>query len=69
MFIFILQINYLLKCIKKIQNILLMSLHHLLKSFRKLNRIGDNIIVTNMIIKNIEENKTHQNNDILNDIP
>lgn len=46
-----------------------MSLHHLLKSFRKLNRIGDNIIVTNMIIKNIEENKIHQNNDALNDIP
>ena len=46
-----------------------MSLHHLLKSFRKLNRIGDNIIVTNMIIKNIELNRTEENIDIFDKMP
>ena len=45
-----------------------MSLQYMLKSFRKLNRIGDNIIVTNMIIKNIEYNRKEQINDIFDQI-
>ncbi len=42
-----------------------MSLTTLIKSFRKLNKIGDNILITNMIIKNIEQNKLHKNGDII----
>ena len=42
-----------------------MSLTTLIKSFRKLNTIGDNILITNMIIKNIEQNKLHKNCDII----
>ena len=46
-----------------------MSLQYILKSFRKLNRVGDNIIVTNMIIKNIELNRKEENIDIFDKIP